>query len=166
MAFGGAGMLVSDPLSEKMLDVWDDCWTKFRHVFGGDEMLTRCAAYATGKTKETVTTIEAGMHQFDIPGDTTGVFQGGIPFLNLHHYIGGFWVHLFGYGSYLGEFDQIRLIKKAAAFLGGDNMFRRLVWGDGKWLVVLGYSVTIFEERLTKEMMSKMVSQFAGPRLG
>lgn len=106
------------------------------------------------------------MHQFDIPGDTTGVLQGGVPFLNLHHYIGGFWVHIFGYGSYMGEFDQIRLIKKAAAFLGGDNMFRRLVFGDGKWLVTLGYSVTIFEERLTKEVMSKMVSsRVDGPAL-
>lgn len=35
MAFGGAGMLVSDPLSLKMYNLWDDCFEKFRHIFGG-----------------------------------------------------------------------------------------------------------------------------------
>ena len=78
----------------------------------GDEMITRCAAVAKGQTKQTVTTEEKGLHrqsycisrdgahsprpevraEFDIPGDTTGVLQSGIPFLNLHHYIGGTWV--------------------------------------------------------------------------
>jgi hypothetical protein len=75
-------------------------------------MITRCAALAKGATKQTVTTEEKGMHrtslpspcslpgvltrcvvtEFDVPGDTTGVLQSGIPFLTLHHYMGGSWV--------------------------------------------------------------------------
>ncbi|KAL8279176.1 hypothetical protein RQP46_008432 [Phenoliferia psychrophenolica] len=156
MAFGGAGMLVSDPLSLKMYNLWDDCFEKFRHIFGGDEMITRCAAVAKGQTKQTVTSEEKGLHQFDIPGDTTGVLQSGIPFLNLHHYIGGTWVHLFGYGSYRTDYSQITLLKRVMEFLGGDNMFKRYVFGDGKWLMVQGYSLTIFEEPLKPAQLAKM----------
>ncbi|SCZ88893.1 BZ3501_MvSof-1269-A2-R1_C65g00367 [Microbotryum saponariae] len=154
MAFGGAGMLASAPLLHKMNNNWDECYKQFRQIFGGDEMLTRCAALAKGATKQTVTTEErVYIVQFDVPGDTTGMLQSGIPFLNLHHYLGGSWVHLFGYGSYLEDFAQIRLVNQAAAFLGGDNMFKRYVFGDGRWLLVLGYSITIFEEKLKKDML-------------
>ncbi|KAM0752729.1 hypothetical protein T439DRAFT_323343 [Meredithblackwellia eburnea MCA 4105] len=156
MAFGGAGMLVSNSLGVKMHALGDECVEKFQHVFGGDEMVTRCAALAMGKTKETVTTEQKGLHQFDIPGDGTGLFQSGIPFLNLHHYLGGSWIHLFGYSHYLTEFDQILLIKKVVSFLGGDNLFKRYVFGGGKWLLVQGYSVTLFEEPLEKDMLRKM----------
>lgn len=81
-------------------------------------MVTRCAALAKGATKQTVTSEEKGLHrtfqfgsfyaekhcslvsltptfaEFDIPGDSTGVLQSGIPFINLHHYLGGTWVRL------------------------------------------------------------------------
>ncbi|SCV71309.1 BQ2448_2897 [Microbotryum intermedium] len=156
VVFVPAGMLASALLLHKMNKIWDECFKQFRHMFGGDEMLTRCAAMAKGATKQTVTTEEKGLHQFDVPGDTTGMLQSGIPFLNLHHYLGGSWVHLFGYGSYLDDFAQIRLINQAVGFLGGDNMFKRYIIGDGRWLLVLGYSITIFEEKLKKEMMREM----------
>ncbi|ORY67936.1 hypothetical protein BCR35DRAFT_178607 [Leucosporidium creatinivorum] len=162
MAFGGAGMLVSDPLMTEMYNVWDSCHEQFKHIFGGDEMVTRCAALAKGATKQTVTTEEKGLHQFDIPGDSTGVLQSGIPFINLHHYLGGTWVHLFGYGTYRTDFSQIQLLQRVVEFLGGDNMFKRYVFGDGKWLLVNGYSITFFEEPLTKNMMDKMVSSISG----
>lgn len=35
MAFGGAGILVSDALMLKMFTIWDDCHDRFKHVFGG-----------------------------------------------------------------------------------------------------------------------------------
>ncbi|KAK4052495.1 hypothetical protein OIV83_002297 [Microbotryomycetes sp. JL201] len=176
MAFGGAGMLVSQSLMNDMHGMYETCHTKFKHIFGGtrsehhlavdtwlthrvvagDEMVTRCAALAKGETKQTVTSEEKGLHQFDIPGDTTGVLQSGIPFLNLHHYLGGSWVHLFGYGSYRSDMSQILLLKRVVSFLGSDNMFKRYVFGDGKWLFVNGYSITFFEQPLTRKMMNKM----------
>ncbi|KAM0790570.1 hypothetical protein ACM66B_004438 [Microbotryomycetes sp. NB124-2] len=156
MAFGGAGMVVSQSLMDDMNGLYDKCHSKFKHIFGGDEMVTRCAALAKGETKQTVTTEEKGLHQFDIPGDTTGVLQSGIPFLNLHHYLGGSWVHLFGYGSYRSDMSQILLLKRIVEFLGADNMFKRYVFGDGHWLFVNGYSITFFEQALTRRMMNKM----------
>lgn len=63
MAFGGGGMLLSDPLAAKMYVIWDECYKRFHHVFGGDEMVTRCAALGKGATKQTVTTEEKGLHR-------------------------------------------------------------------------------------------------------
>ncbi|TNY24366.1 hypothetical protein DMC30DRAFT_433889, partial [Rhodotorula diobovata] len=155
-AFGGAGMIASQAMMDATYSVWDECHDRYKDVFGGDEMLTRCAATASGRTVQTVTTEERGMHQFDIPGDTTGVLQGGIPMLSLHHFMGGGWVHLFAYGSLLPDMAQIERVRAAAEFLGGDNMFRRHVFGAGKWLVTLGYSITYFEEALRPEDMALM----------
>ena len=52
---------------------------------------------------------------------------------------------------------QISRVRAAADFLGGDNMFQRHVFGGGKWLVTLGYSVTYFEQALKPEDMAFMV---------
>ncbi|GAA6062722.1 hypothetical protein JCM10212_005925 [Sporobolomyces blumeae] len=156
MAFGGAGIFASLPLVKSMSKRWSECYEQFRNVFGGDEMLTRCAALARGVAKEEVTMVESGLHQFDIPGDTTGVLQSGFPVQSLHHYLGGGWVHLFGYGTNHTDFEQIQILQKVAPFLGGDNMFRRYVFGDGKWLFVNGYSITYFEKPLDKEDLSRM----------
>lgn len=91
-----------------------------------------------------------------MPGDTTGVFQSGIPFINLHHYLGGAWVHLFGYGTYLSDMEQILLIQRAVTFLGGDNMFKRYSFGDGRWLLTMGYSLTYFESKILREDFALM----------
>ncbi|GAA5879034.1 hypothetical protein JCM8547_006224 [Rhodosporidiobolus lusitaniae] len=156
MAFGGAGMLVSHALLAKMYAIWDDCFHRYSSAFGGDEMQTRCAALATGRTKQDVTTEERGMHQFDIPGDSTGLFQGGIPVISMHHFLASGWIHLFGYGTVHTEIEQISRVRDAASFLGGDNLFSRHVFGDGKWLLVHGYSLTYFEEKLKREDMALM----------
>lgn len=85
MAFGGAGLSISDALGAKLYNLWDTCWTNWKHIFGGtsfsldcssfallivaphivigDEMITRCAALATSTTKQTVTTLEPGLHR-------------------------------------------------------------------------------------------------------
>ncbi|GAA5926610.1 uncharacterized protein JCM15063_000323 [Sporobolomyces koalae] len=151
MAFGGAGIIVSAPLLTNMAGHWPECYERFKEEFGGDGMLTRCAALAAGVERDEVVTREAGLHQYDIPGDSTGILQSGWPVLSLHHYLGGGWVHLFGYGSNHTDFEQIGIIQQVAAFLGGDNMFTRHVFGDGKWLLVNGYSITYFEEPLKPE---------------
>ncbi|GAA5833113.1 hypothetical protein JCM5353_004238 [Sporobolomyces roseus] len=151
MAYGGAGIFASAPLMSNMANRWDECYDNFRTAFGGDEMLTRCAGLAKGVDKDDVTTQERGLHQFDIPGDTTGALQAGWQIHSLHHYLGGGWAHLFGYGTNHTDFEQIKIIQKVGLFLGGDNMFKRYVFGDGKWLLVNGYSITYFEEPLTRK---------------
>lgn len=73
-------------------------------------------------------------------------------------------VHLFGYGSYMKDFEQITLIQRVLDFVGGDNMFRRYSFEDGKWLLVQGYSLTLFEEPLVVEDLALMV-RLPSPRL-
>jgi hypothetical protein len=58
-----AGMLASRPLAAKMYARFDECFDRYHHAFGGDEMISRCAAFAGGKTKQTITTMEKGMHR-------------------------------------------------------------------------------------------------------
>ena len=58
----------------------------------------------------------------------------------------------------MDDMEQIRLIKRVVGFLGGDNMFKRYVFGDGKWLLTNGYSLTLFEGRgLGKPDLALMV---------
>ena len=67
-------------------------------------------------------------------------------------------MHIFGYGTYMDDMQQIRLIKRVVGFLGGDNMFKRYSFGDGKWLLTNGYSLTLFEGRgLGKSDLALMV---------
>ncbi|GAA5999777.1 uncharacterized protein JCM10292_003740 [Rhodotorula paludigena] len=156
MAFGGAGMLFSRGLFSAMESIWSECRELYESAYGGDEMLTSCAARAAGTDKRDIMTEERGLHQLDVLGDTTGVLQGGLPVLSMHHFLGGGWAHLHGYSTHLTDMEQIQRIRDAAAFLGGDNMFQRYVFGDGKWLVVLGYSVTYFEEPLKPANLASM----------
>lgn len=182
-----------------MYDIWDECYDRFKDAFGGDEMLTRCAATATGLTKSTVTTEEKGLHRASLSliiyeaacgSDADGrdacrvrhsrgydrgfarrhphalatpvrLLLHSVPLLAhfslSDSFLGGGWVHLFGYGSIHSDMDQIRRIRTAADFLGGDNMFQRYVFGDGKWLLTMGYSVSFYEKPLTREDMAAMV---------
>jgi len=78
MAFGGAGVFASTPLLSKMAERWPECYEQFRYVFGGDEMLTRCAALARGVEKDDVVTREAGLHR-EFP-DSQLSSQNAIPF--------------------------------------------------------------------------------------
>lgn len=55
------------------------------------------------------------------------------------------------------DFEQITLIQRVLDFVGGDNMFRRYAFEDGKWLLVQGYSLTVFEEPLVVEDLALMV---------
>ena len=67
-------------------------------------------------------------------------------------------IHIFGYGSTHNEVEQIRIISRVVAFLGGDNLFKRYIFGDGHWLMTNGYSLTYYEKPLTRDMLTKMVS--------
>lgn len=203
MAFGGAGIVASNPLLASMANQWPKCYEQFKNVFGGDEMLTRCAALARGVEKDDVTTREKGLHRkcrllvlvpesvltstfrlsyrirhsgrhdwtstvwsadpHSAPYVVSPAFYAFyaleklIDIVRNTDYLGGGWVHLFGYGTNHTDFEQIQILQRVAPFLGGDNMFKRYVFGNGKWLLVNGYSITYFEEPLKKNDLQVMV---------
>ncbi|KAG0151389.1 hypothetical protein CROQUDRAFT_36799 [Cronartium quercuum f. sp. fusiforme G11] len=163
IAYGGAGILISKGLFKEMVRIHDDCLEENKDVFGGDGMYTLCAAKAMGNnaTKETVLTQVEALHQLDIPGDGTGIFQAGLPFLSFHHMWHGWtdafaWDHPTSFHHDDNDLNQLLLLMKAASFLGGDNLFKRSIHGNGSQLVNLGFSITIFDTPLLPKDMSSI----------
>ncbi|GAA97519.1 glycosyltransferase family 31 protein [Mixia osmundae IAM 14324] len=147
-AYGGAGIIFSVSLAREMSTRMPDCEREFATSFGGDGKLTRCAALAMNRTKEDAMTVVDGLHQLDVPGDNTGMFQSGLPFISIHHFIAA-WVDIFPTWISGGDFFvSIDLLRDSVAFLGGDNLFKRFVFNDGRTLLTLGYSITFYSQPL------------------
>ncbi|GAA5937037.1 hypothetical protein JCM3775_001934 [Rhodotorula graminis] len=146
IAYGGAGIIVSRGLLAKMNEdgVWAECLAKFGASFGGDAMVTHCAALATDQKVQDALTIDPTLHQLDIRGDGTGFFQSGFLITSLHHW--GSWFTLFPPWHESGQGDLrkgVTLVGKAAKAVGGDNWGRRYVFEGGRVVVALGYSITV-----------------------
>ncbi|GAA5955944.1 hypothetical protein JCM10213_000075 [Rhodosporidiobolus nylandii] len=158
IAYGGGGIIVSRGTLEKMNKegVWQHCLQKFGAAFGGDAMVTHCAAVVMDKTPEEALTVEPTLHQLDIRGDGTGFFQSGFQITSLHHW--GSWFTLFPPWHETGSGDLrkgISLVGKASRAVGGDNWGRRYVFEDGKVVVALGYSVTVEAKALSGDELDK-----------
>ncbi|GAA5859839.1 hypothetical protein JCM8547_004350 [Rhodosporidiobolus lusitaniae] len=154
IAYGGAGIIVSRATLEKMNapGVWQECLNKYGSAFGGDAMITHCAADVMGKEAKEALIVDSTLHQLDIRGDGTGFFQSGFLITSLHHW--GSWFDLFPPWHESGAGDKrkgISLVGKAAKAVGGDNWGRRYVFEEGKVVVALGYSVTV-EGRAVSEV--------------
>ncbi|GAA6058934.1 hypothetical protein JCM10212_002886 [Sporobolomyces blumeae] len=158
IAYGGGGIYISRKTVEKMNQdgAWSQCLAKFGSAFGGDAMVSHCAALVMGKDIHDALTVEDTLHQLDIRGDGTGFFQSGFLITSLHHW--GSWFTLFPpwHESGTGDLRKgISLVGKAAKAIGGDNWGRRYVFEEGKLLVSLGYSVTVEKEPLTQDQLDK-----------
>lgn len=121
-------------------------------------MISHCAALVTSSTIPELLKVEDSLHQLDIRGDSTGWFQSGFLITSLHHW--GSWFTLFPPWIKSGEGDQtrgVKLVGRAAKSVGGDNWGRRYVFGDGNIVVVIGYSVTVYQVPMTKGTMAQSV---------
>ena len=81
MAFGGAGIFVSLPLANLMDDHYEFC-KETSHASAGDIRLMECIYELT----DTKLTNERDLHQIDIHGDLSGMFESGRMPLSLHHW--------------------------------------------------------------------------------
>ena len=79
--------------------------------------------------------------ELDLTGDSTGYFQSGIPFYTVHHLLS--WTRMSSF--HLSPEASAGLLTTVAQFLGGDLMFSRALYENGKVLMVHGYSVTVFD---------------------
>ncbi|KAL8931879.1 MAG: hypothetical protein Q9216_007041 [Gyalolechia sp. 2 TL-2023] len=84
MAFGGAGIFLSRALTAVLDEVYETCTKEMHKAAGGDERIMRCI---NGHT-ETKLTNEPALHQMDISGDLSGVYESGRIPLSLHHWKG------------------------------------------------------------------------------
>ena len=85
MAFGGAGIFLSRGLTSVLDEEYDTCTTEMHPAAGGDERVMRCIYGHT----ETKLTNEPALHQMDIFGDLSGLYESGRLPLSLHHWKGG-----------------------------------------------------------------------------
>ncbi|GAA5968475.1 hypothetical protein JCM8115_006402 [Rhodotorula mucilaginosa] len=158
IAYGGAGIILSRAVMDKMnaAGFWRTCLQKYGSAFGGDAMLTHCAADAMARDVKDALTLEETTHQLDIRGDGTGFFQSGFLFTSIHHW--GSWFTLFPPWHESGAGDLrngVGLVGKAAKAVGGDNWGRRYLFEAGRVVVALGYSVTVEAKALKEEDAAK-----------
>ncbi|KAM0786496.1 hypothetical protein ACM66B_001954 [Microbotryomycetes sp. NB124-2] len=158
ISYGGAGIYVSRALLELMNapGAFQECLDEYGASFGGDAMVSHCAARVTKMEVEDILTIDPTLHQMDIRGDGTGFFQSGFLFTSIHHW--GSWFTLFPPWSETGTGDlrkQVTIVGKAAKAVNGDNWQRRYVFENGKVVVNLGYSVVLEAKTLTESELEK-----------
>lgn len=138
MAFGGAGIFMSMPLIEEMMDYFDECdlWKG-----PGDQKIAQCVYWHT-KTK---LTWDRGLFQLDIHRDPSGFFESGRPLpLSVHHWKSNF--HL----------DMVAL-SKVAAICGDNCLLNRWRVGDSReWFFTNGFSLVKYSSPLSDEEMERM----------
>lgn len=86
IGMGGGGIFLSLPLAEILDANHQDCKKNSRKTFG-DHKIYECIA----KHTETRLTALPGLHQIDIHGDRSGIFESGRQILTLHHWKEGYW---------------------------------------------------------------------------
>lgn len=122
----------------------EDCLNRYGSAFGGDAMITHCAALVMAVEPERALQVEDTLHQLDIRGDGTGWFQSGFHVVSMHHWASWFTLFPPWHESGVGDLRKgVLLVGKAARAVGGDNWMRRYVFDGGKVVVSLGYSVVI-----------------------
>lgn len=124
---------------------------RFGAAFGGDAMLNYCASYALHPEPnaslekvqahlESLVSVEEGLHQIDMKGDSNGFFNGGFLITSLHHLIS--WTTAIPIWHPSGSGDQRNVILslgKSSKLIGGHNFGRRYILEEGRILIALGY---------------------------
>ncbi|KAL8931752.1 MAG: hypothetical protein Q9211_006756 [Gyalolechia sp. 1 TL-2023] len=126
MAFGGAGIFLSRALTAVLDKEYETCTTEMHAAAGGDERIMRCI---NGHT-ETKLTNEPALHQMDIWGDLSGVYESGRILLSLHHWKGR------GY-----PVDLMNLVSDIC----GDCFLQRWQFGTGT-VLSNGFSIAQYPE--------------------
>lgn len=86
IGMGGAGIFLSMPLAEIVDANHDECKKNSQMNFGDHKIYECIERY----TKTPLTSLP-GLHQIDIHGDRSGLFESGRQILTLHHWKEGYW---------------------------------------------------------------------------
>ncbi|KPV76019.1 glycosyltransferase family 31 protein [Rhodotorula graminis WP1] len=152
IGFGGAGLILSRSLVRKMQPHVDDCASRFAHMFGGDGIVSHCAAWVRGIPLEQLVEEIPALRQMDVRGDATGYLTAGsAPFLSLHHWAG--WLDLI---PGVDGIDAIKLLGQASSAVGGPNFLRRWLFDGGLVVFTVGHSITFHREALSPEDLSRI----------
>ncbi|BGO89742.1 hypothetical protein NBRC10512_004396 [Rhodotorula toruloides] len=152
IAFGGGGIVISRSLVRKMQGMLDKCAERFAHIFGGDGLISECAAWTRNVPLDQLVEEVPAMRQMDIRGDATGYLTAGTaPFLSLHHWSS--WLDVF---PGIDAFRAIDILSSAASAVGGPNFLRRWIFDEGRVTWTVGHSITVHREALTPEDLTRI----------
>ena len=150
MGFGGAGIFLSIALAEALVSNYDLC-TDTSYANAGDIRLMECIYVVT----ETKLTPERDLHQIDVHGDLSGIYESGRMPLSLHHWKGG------GVDDKGYNLPVMSLI----ADVCGDCFLQR--WQIGQHMVLTnGYSIAEYpKDDLKKFDMEEMEETWDPPNV-
>ena len=160
IAMGGGGIFISLPLLEVLEKNYADCKKKATRLFG-DHQIAECIERHT----DTRLTHIDGLHQTDLHGDRSGVFESGRQILSQHHWKEGYWSED-GSGP-----DNIRHprwfpldMMSLVSDVCGDTCFLQR-WQFGKdTLLTNGYSVAVYPKGHLKNLeLYKMEKTWVTP---
>ena len=132
MAFGGAGVFLSIPLAAVIDANYQDCKDR-SGASAGDMRIRECIIWHS----DTKLTHLEGLHQIDMHGDVSGVYESGRLPLSLHHWKQGWW-DLQGYGTWF----PLHKMHFVADVCGG--CFLQRWWFDGDVVLANGYSISMY----------------------
>ena len=131
MAFGGAGIFLSEALAEILANNYRLC-KESSHTSAGDIRVLECIILLT----DTKLTNERDLHQIDLDGDLSGIYESGRLSLSLHH-----WKTRGGGGGRGVSLPQMHLV----ADVCGDCFLQR--WQFGNDMVLTnGYSISFYPD--------------------
>ena len=136
MAFGGAGVFLSIALAEILVANYDIC-IESSYANAGDIRVMECIYMVT----EIKLTNERGLHQIDVHGDLSGIYESGHMPLSLHHWKPG------GADDLGYPLPQMSLV----ADLCEDCFLQR--WQIGEDTILSnGYSISVYPKDILKNI--------------
>lgn len=143
LAFGGAGIFLSMPLLLALQPHLETCATF--SITSGDGKLAECIY----KFTTTKLAVESGLHQLDLFGDFSGIFEAVRPLpTSVHHWKS--WSH-----------HDMVLTGKIAKITGEDSVLQKFRLKDGWWMTH-GFSIVKYsdEEGREEEAEAKTEEKF------
>ena len=137
MAFGGAGIFLSRALAEVLADNHQLC-KETTHTTAGDIRVMECINLLT----DTKLANERDLHQIDLAGDLSGIYESGRLSLSLHH-----WKTRGGGGGRGVSLPKMHLV----ADVCGDCFLQRWQFGDDM-VLTNGYSIAFYPDGRLKSM--------------
>ena len=134
MAFGGAGIFLSEALAEILANNYRFC-KETSHTSAGDIRVLECINLLT----DTKLSNERDLHQIDLDGDLSGIYENGRLPLSLHHW------KTRGGGSV--SLPTMHLV----ADVCGDCFLQRWQFGDDM-VLTNGYSISLYTNGRLKSM--------------
>ncbi|GAA94405.1 glycosyltransferase family 31 protein [Mixia osmundae IAM 14324] len=165
-AYGGASMIITSALLGSMHGNYEQCLEDLpKEEFGGGDLyLALCTSRAIGLQPQRTAhrardmteffNFQSGLHQCDYTGNGDGFYQSGERFLTLHHFLSKIFSKPFP--AFIDHQISLRCTVLAAQRIGGQNLYKRFVFEQGRQLWVPGHSFTRYSRPIAQEDFALM----------